>query len=344
MNTTRSTEVFQGPGHVFFADSCEPLKAAAARGDVEVDALSRGSYPGRRLLARELPEVRSVGFWDASRSQAWGLDWHRNEGIEITYVARGSIAFAVDGHELPLHQGDLTITRPWQAHRVGDPHVAASRLFWLILDVGVRRPHQPWAWPSWLIFPPKLARALTTLLQQNEQPVWRANATIEACFEKIAIVMQDPSVDAREVRLKLSINDLLLEVLELLERKNIPLDESLNTSRRSVEMFLDSLAYRSDQRWDLASMAQECCLGRSRFAYYCRQITNMTPIEYLTHCRLQAAAALLRDRKTTSITEVAYACGFESSQYFATVFRSNMGLSPSEFRDGRSPSRVQAES
>jgi AraC-like DNA-binding protein len=332
--TTRSTEVFEGQGHVFFADSCEPLKAAAARGEVEVDALSRGSYPGRPLMPRELPEVRSVGFWDASRSQIWGLNWHRNEGIEITYVARGSISFAVDGQELPLQQGDLTITRPWQVHRVGNPHVAASRLFWLILDVGVRRPHQPWEWPSWLIFPSKMLRALTTLLQQNEQPVWRANAKIEVCFEKIAMVMQDPSVDVREVRLKLYINDLLLELLELLERKNIALDESLNTSRRSVEMFLDSLVQRSGERWDLNSMAQECCLGRSRFAHYCKQITNMTPIEYLTHCRLQAAAALLRGQKASSITEVAYTCGFETSQYFATVFRSNMGVSPSEFRDG----------
>ncbi len=57
----------------------------------------------------------------------------------------------------------------------------------------------------------------------------------------------------------------------------------------------------------------------------------MTPMQYLTHCRVEMAARMLADRPDATITEVAYACGFNSSQYFATVFRSLKGCTPSAF-------------
>ena len=104
-------------------------------------------YPGKRLPEKCLQEVCSVGVWDASKTQNWGLDWHRNEGVEITYLEKGSLGFSVDGWEGQLMPGNLTVTRPWQKHRVGNPEVGASRLHWLILDVGVRQPHFAWQWP-----------------------------------------------------------------------------------------------------------------------------------------------------------------------------------------------------
>src|SRR5580704_9061223 len=99
---------------VFHADTCEPLRAAVARNEVAFAALVRGAYPGHRLAAKSLPNIMSVGYWDARHDQRWGLDWHRNEGVEITYVARGKMAFAVDCVDFHLSRGNLTVTRPWQ--------------------------------------------------------------------------------------------------------------------------------------------------------------------------------------------------------------------------------------
>ena len=39
------------------ADTCQPPKVAARRGDVCLAALGRGSYPGERLLRHDLKEV-----------------------------------------------------------------------------------------------------------------------------------------------------------------------------------------------------------------------------------------------------------------------------------------------
>ena len=81
---------------IYHANTCDPLTAAAAKGEIKVEAISRGTYPGERLAKSQLPGLCSLGYWDIRKKQNWGLDWHRNEGIEIFYVASGTIEFFVD--------------------------------------------------------------------------------------------------------------------------------------------------------------------------------------------------------------------------------------------------------
>lgn len=323
-----SVAVYRLDGQVYYADTCEPLKQAAERGEVALTARGRGAYPGPPLPPKVLPEVRSVGRWDAGHAQSWGLDWHRNEGIELTYLSRGKVRFDVDDQRFLLKRGDLTITRPWQRHRVGDPHVDASCLHWLILDVGVRRPNQQWRWPAWLASSQADIKSLTSMLSHNEQPVWPANDEIERYFEKLV----DAAAAANESRLRLYIGGLVVALTELLEQHRPVLDTSLSSGQRTVTLFLAALPETVDQPWDLASMAAACGLGRTRFAHYCKEITNMSPIDYLVRCRVEASARLLVERSKLSITDVALRCGFESGQYFSRVFHEHKGRSPREYR------------
>lgn len=326
--------VFSSPSATYHADRCEPLRAAVRRGEVHLNALVHRGYPGRSLPADLLPEVSTVGFWDATGNQTWGLDWHRNEGIELTFLARGQTAFRVDDESFQLESGHLTITRPWQRHRVGNPLIGPSRLCWLILDVGVRRPDQKWRWPGWMILSSEDQSRLTTLLSHNEQAVWQANDEIAACFERLAALAQTREPSRAQTRLQLYINELFITVRELLEDHNVRLDARLTSTRRSVELFLNSLPEHLREDWTLDQMAYQCGLGATAFSNYCRQITNLTPAKYLAHCRIEAAKKLLREHSAMSITDVALACGFQTSQYFATAFHHNTRLSPRAWRAG----------
>jgi AraC-like DNA-binding protein len=315
--------------HAYAADTCAPLEAAVERNDLTMRALARGAYPGARL--RALPGVRTVGFWDAARPQSWGLDWHRNEGIELTWLQSGTLPFATDALTTTLRPGDLTITRPWQRHRVGAPDVTPGRLHWLILDVGVRRPDQPWRWPAWLQPTAGELTRLTELLRHNEHPVWPADSAVADAFMRLG-----DAVERERTRwVGLRVCELLLAVGELLERSEPPLDASLSTAERAVAVFLQQqLPERAGEPWTLDDLAAECGLKRTRFTHYCERITNMTPAEYLSAVRIERAAHLLTDGDA-SITEIAHATGFASSQYFATVFRRAHGCSPRDYRRAR---------
>jgi len=324
---------FQDKGVQYFADTCEPLKAAAASGEIEMVAWSRASYPGKRLPGDDLKDLRSIGVWHAERPQSWGLDSHCNEGVELSYIFRGSVGFEVDGRKWTLRKGNFAVTRPWQFHSVGNPNVDPCRMMWVILDVKVRRPNQEWVWPEWLVFSRKDMQRLTQLLSHNEQPVWNSDAATARSFEKLDEVLAAPSLDVS--KLKIRINELLLAIRDCLETGPIKLEADLAGSRRAVEIFLERLPQHIEMPWTLHAMAEECGLSRSTFSSYCRDLVNATPIAYLTRIRLEKAADLLFGPKKLPVTDIALACGFSSSQYFATLFKNHFGDCPTTYRESR---------
>lgn len=84
-------------------------------------------------------------------------------------------------------------------------------------------------------------------------------------------------------------------------------------------------------RITLADIASAGCMGESKccalFAKYLRQ----TPNGYLTSYRIGRAAHMLVDTDLR-VTEIAFACGFNGSSYFAEVFGRITGMTPGRYR------------
>ena len=322
----------------YVIDSCTPQKEAAASGKIQLHALTHGRYPGRLLPPRVLPGLSSLGFWDACGEQDWGLDPHRNEGIEIVFLETGHMTFFVDGKRHLLGPGTVTVTRPWQLHCLGDPEIGPGRLHWLILDVGVRRPNQPWHWPPWIVLTPDDLNELTRKLRHNEHPVWHSIPDIEHAFRELGSCVMAMEDHIEISRIIIHINHLLLSLLVVLRQQSHREDAHLATRRRSVELFLQRLrddAAHAAKPWTLPSMASECAMGTTAFAQYCRQIANQAPAQYLTCCRLDHAAQRLHAEPDTPIKVVAAECGYRSSQYFATMFRRRFASTPQDFQHSR---------
>ncbi|OHV82899.1 hypothetical protein LCM4573_18265 [Rhizobium sp. LCM 4573] len=323
--------VFRQPDSAMYANNCRELQEAAKRGEVELHAWTRGSYPGISLGER-LPGIRTVGFWDARQNQSWGLGRHCNEGFKIAYLARGSLELVVDDKNYALRQGQFIVIRPWQLHSIGNPNVGPSRLLWIILDAGLRRPSETPDWPEWLVFSRDEADRLGDILTQNNQPVWDGGTELCRTFEAIPAILLDRSPEEGETRLKVAINSLMLSLIDRMGEQAPELDPDLSTSQHTVAIFLRRLAHALDEDWTLDGMAEECGLSRTRFADHCKKLTNMTPRQYLQHLRLEQASRLLQAAQKTSVTEIAFTCGFNSSQYFSNAFKKRFGYAPTFLR------------
>lgn len=333
MHTGRPS--YRERGESYQADACRPVAEAVAAGTLRYHALVRGQYPGTQLPTHALPGMRNLGFWNVAKPQPWGLDWHRNEGIELTFLERGRLEFAVQEASYSLQAGDLTFTRPWQPHRLGNPHVMPSRLHWVILDVGVQRPHQPWQWPSWFVLTPRDRKELTTMLRHAAKPVWRAGEELRACFRRIASAVEGDQAADSSSRLAAYLNELFVLVLELLRQGEVPFDESLATALTTVELFWQDVRQNLSllaRPWSVSEMARSCGMGVTQFTRLCRESANMTPMECLGYHRVEAAKRTLLEQSRATVTQVGLACGFGSSQYFAKVFREVTGCTPREFR------------
>lgn len=329
--------IYRDHDETYRADSCRPLVDASDSGRVRVEALRHGHYPGRALPAGTLTGLKMAGFWDADIDQDWGLHWHRNEGLEVTMLETGNLSFGLEGRQYRLRPDDITITRPWQNHCVGAPNVAASRLSWIIIDLGVRRPNEAWTWPPWLLLSKPDLHELTTVLRHNEQPVWKGTADVRRCFHGVSQAVSLDRNGSHVSHLSIRISELFLFLLDMFRNKRVQLDETLSSTRRTVELFLEDLRTHCENlalKWSLEEMADSCGLGVTQFVHHVRCVTNLSPLQYLNHCRLDMAASMLRESRDASITDVALACGFSSSQYFATAFDRRFGKSPTAFRSG----------
>ncbi len=324
---------YEGPAAVYYADTCAPLRDAGASGRIGLWAYGRNSYPGVTMPPDVLPALKSVGVWEVSAPQDWGLEWHRNEGIEVTLVSSGKTSFSCDGVDYDQPAGTVTVTRPWQLHRVGRPHVGPSTLSWFIVDVGVRRPNQEWVWPSWLPMSQPDLQRLTELLSHNERPVWRANRSLLDAFARLDKTLRGGGTQPL-ARIAICVTEVLIELAELLEQQHdLVLDPRLSSTERTVALFLQTLTDRLGEEWTVDRMARECGLGRTRFLHYCRQSVNVTPLELLQDLRIRRATELLQAGRY-SILDVALMCGYQSSQYFATVYRRHTGITPTAAQRG----------
>jgi AraC family L-rhamnose operon regulatory protein RhaS len=317
-------------------DSCAPQFAAVREGKIELHALSKGHYAGTLLERGQLPGITNIGFWNSLNAQDWGLEAHRNEGIEICFLETGTMAFSVEAKKFELRSGQFTLTRPWQLHKLGAPNIGPGKLHWLILDVGVRRPCQNWNWPSWLTLTAPDRVELTRKLRHNENAVWNSSPGIAAAFSGLSecvLKWKQPHVESRMITL---INLLLLEILTALTRQQAHEDPELASRRHTVKLFLRDLAKNGagcGHSWSLQTMAAHCGMGSTAFSKYCRELVNNGPVEYLNQCRLDRTAQLLRTFPEKSVTEIAFENGYNSSQYFATVFNRRFHLSPRQYRN-----------
>ena len=82
----------------------------------------------------------------------------------------------------------------------------------------------------------------------------------------------------------------------------------------------------------ITKIASQFGLGRRRFTYLFERHTGMSPIHYLTECRIRRSKELLQTCRC-SIARVAECVGYPDSFYFSRVFKRQTGLSPTEFRE-----------
>ncbi|SDS89540.1 Transcriptional regulator GlxA family, contains an amidase domain and an AraC-type DNA-binding HTH domain [Mucilaginibacter mallensis] len=63
-----------------------------------------------------------------------------------------------------------------------------------------------------------------------------------------------------------------------------------------------------------------------------KQVTGITPIEYLQHTRIAAAKKLL-EQTDKQMTEVIYTSGYNDPKAFRKIFRKSVGMTPTEYRE-----------
>ena len=98
----------------------------------------------------------------------------------------------------------------------------------------------------------------------------------------------------------------------------------------------ETLKYIDDNFGDkmvLDELAETSGYSVPQFSRLFTEFTGITPMRYVNVVRIQNSTAMLSETNK-SITEIAFACGFDTLEVFERSFKKYFGISASEYRSG----------
>ena len=121
---------------------------------------------------------------------------------------------------------------------------------------------------------------------------------------------------------------LLYEIyFELLKKNNEKYSRYISFDKIN-EFILDN--YTSADI-SLALIASGTGFSESQVRRMIKAKLHVNPVQYINHLRLEKAKKMLSE-SNLSISEIAFATGFEDQFYFSRIFKNNVGMSPFEYR------------
>lgn len=132
---------------------------------------------------------------------------------------------------------------------------------------------------------------------------------------------------------------LFTQLAVLLSRSQFATDAHGLPNAARLGHVLNYLRHNCTEDIDLESVARRFGYSSRSFSRVFREATATTPHSYLVKLRLSRAMRALLATED-SITDVAFACGFNDSNYFSYSFSRMTGMAPSEYR--RMPRRPAA--
>lgn len=101
------------------------------------------------------------------------------------------------------------------------------------------------------------------------------------------------------------------------------------TVKKATKFIIDNI---TDPDMKIDNIAQAMGMSRSVLYGKIKAAVGMTPIDFVRHIRIMKAIEMLKETDET-LTSIAFSVGFSDPKYFSKVFKKEMGIIPSEYRE-----------
>ena len=119
---------------------------------------------------------------------------------------------------------------------------------------------------------------------------------------------------------------------DLLNLKTAPLAKEKTPDEVFLAKLLDFMEKNMDNNELIVEdMVSEMAMGRTVFFNKLKNLTGLSPVEFIREVRIKRAAQLL-ETGTYNVTEVTYMVGMNDSRYFSKCFKAVYGMTPTEYK------------
>jgi AraC-like DNA-binding protein len=249
-------------------------------------------------------------YFDANvRSLVSGSKRHYHNQFEIYYMKEGTCNYFIDNKTYEVVSGDVVLIPEGVIHKTNygdEPHTR------LLLNC------------SQDYIPTGVLSELPSMmyLYRNETTV----AEIDALFSKIQEEAANP--DSFTAELIRCYTNMLFYIMA---RGGNRFSDS-GKKNSFVEAAVRHVQKNYMHQVSLSELAKAFSVTPEHLSRSFKRETGFGFNEFLTLIRLQKAETMLKNENGKSISEIAYACGFNDSNYFSDKFKRAYGIVPTELR------------
>lgn len=226
----------------------------------------------------------------------------------ISVVVEGSFQYRSVYGSAVLSQGSILLGNPGQSFKCGHDHGVGDRcVAFYYAPEFFEQAKLPGKWPTHRI------PAIPALAAWVVRARLAIDCTDGAVFEELAHGLPEAVLGVLETTRQLSLSPSAAD-----ERR-------ISAALRFIEAHLT-------EPLGLEQLASTSKMSAFHFLRVFKQITNITPHQYIMRSRLHRAAVCLGTR-SDRVIEIALESGFGDLSNFNHAFRTEFGVSPSRFRD-----------
>ncbi len=254
-----------------------------------------------------------VKSWDMSHKVEVASHFH--SWLELAYYEEGGTGeIDLDGTVIRFGKGDLLVVKPYAFHSFK----TFAPMKYVIIGINMNELMSLFARAP---FEKDLSRLVDRL--------YRSRPHYQKVRMDSMLALQDnraPSVFA------------MLEVifhLDALLSEEAPLGKQPPNEFKILQI-LNYLERHSTEKLSLDTVARKHGLGKSTFCRFFKKTMGVGFTDYLNKVRIKNAEFLLQNSSKT-VTEIAFAVGFNDTSYFIKIFQKYNRMTPSEFKKSHAP-------
>jgi len=291
-----------------------------------------------------LLQLKSTVYFRSAFHEPWGIGVPKFENVaRFHFVHRGRCWVTVGENRIELNQGDLVIIPHGGAHTIHNPidapietleQASSEYLGDGVFVYGEPSTHNDtqlvcghWSFDKNVNHPlietlpdcVHIKRSSTTSiwLEQSLNMIGRETELQQAGYLEITKKLSE-TIFIHAIRNYITTNDSIGQFYGALKDNKI----------LSV---LKALHASPCNNWDLKKMSNVANLSRTGFIKRFTELVGITPLQYLTHWRMQLSCRLLLDTDLP-IMGIAEQVGYQSEAAFGRVFKKYFNVGPSSYR------------
>ncbi|WP_373232370.1 AraC family transcriptional regulator [Cohnella sp.] len=239
---------------------------------------------------------------------------NRESGVRdfsLHFVVGGKGYLELNGTVYALKQGDVFLHTPFQRMRYYTSEDDRWEIFWMQFN----------------------GNALANFMLErgfHETSLWYMNEN--GPLEKAWLELLD-EVEVNNFLRPAKISALTYAVIVEFMCNAIPFSNKRGT--HNVDRIIHLLPIMQEDAhlpFILDEWADKANLTPNYFCSLFKKVTKMTPLTYITKCRIQKSKQLLLGDQSTQIKEIAINSGYPSVSYFNKIFMEMEGMTPGDFR------------